>query len=412
MVNKGSMRDPLIKPLQGLLYNIEKVKDVSTCVCPPYDVISDPSIYYDRSPYNAIRLEVPASQGGMDPYRGARKVLDGWLADKVLAFDKEPSVYVYEQEFMLNGVTHRRTGLIPQVSLTSRRILTHEQTRKKAKEDRERLIEELKTFTSLIFAMYEDKTKDIERLVKRAKKEQLHDFVDEQSVRNRFFRMTDGTEMTLLASLMDEKKLYIADGHHRLSVSMKLGLPYVAIYLTDMYADGITILPYHRMLKLARKRGIEEIATVLAPYFEVTKEPCESRENLDRSIDALSASPVLCFMLYGGQEKSVLYRFQQKQAIEFDSEAHEELRKLRVNVVHSGVLKQLLGVRDEEISFLNDPGDAMTSVDESRYDYAVFVPATTVDEVRAIADNGLFMPPKSTYFYPKVLTGLVFHKYA
>ena len=83
-----------------------------------------------------------------------------------------------------------------------------------------------------------------------------------------------------------------------------------------------------------------------------------------------------------------------------------------MNVVHSGVLKHLLGMKDEEISFLNDPVEATMRVDDSQYDYAVFVPATTVDEVKGIADNGLYMPPKSTYFYPKVLTGLVFHKYA
>ncbi len=245
-----------------------------------------------------------------------------------------------------------------------------------------------------------------------AKKEQLYDFVDEQSIRNRFFRMTDVTEMGLLAALMDEKNLYIADGHHRLSVSMKLGLPYVAIYLTDMYAEGITILPYHRMVKLARKRGVKEILAALAPYFDVSTTPYESRESLNSLIEAISASPALSFVLYAAQDKPALYVFKQKRAIEFDPEAHEELRKLRVNVVHSGVLKHVLDIKDEEIFFLNDPVEAITCVDDSRYDYAVFVPATTVSEVKAIADNGLYMPPKSTYFHPKVLTGLVFHKYA
>jgi uncharacterized protein (DUF1015 family) len=412
MVNKGSMREPLIKPFKGLLYNCEKIGDVSTCVCPPYDVISEPSVYYGRSPYNAIRLELPLGGEGIDPYEAAKKTLDTWLAQKVLAFDGQPSVYVYEQEFALNGAIHRRTGLIPLVRLDNRRILTHEQTRKKAREDRERLIERLKTFTSLIFAMYEDRSNDIKRLVDGAKKERLYDFVDEQSVRNRFFRMTEASEMDLLAGLMEEKNLYIADGHHRLSVSMKLGLPYVAIYLTDMYAGGITILPYHRIVKLARTRGVKEILAALAPYFDVIDTPCEGREALYGLIDAISASPTLSFVLYAAQEKPAFYVLKQKQAIEFDPEAHEELRKLRVNIIHSGVLKHVLGIRDEEISFLNDPIEAIGSVDDSRHDYAVLVPATTVEEVKAIADNSLNMPPKSTYFHPKVLTGLVFHKYA
>jgi uncharacterized protein (DUF1015 family) len=412
MVNKGSMREPLIKPFKGLLYNGEKIGNMAACVCPPYDVISEPSVYCGRSPYNAVRLELPLGGERRDPYEAAKKTLDTWLADHVLSFDRQPSIYVYEQEFALNGAIHRRTGLIPLVRLDDRRILTHEQTQKKAREDREKLIERLKTFTSLIFAMYEDGSKDIRRLVDGARKEQLYDFVDEQSIRNRFFRMTEATEMELLAALMDEKNLYIADGHHRLSVSMKLGLPYGAIYLTDMYAEGITILPYHRIVKLARKRGMKEILAALAPYFDVIDMPYKGRETVHGIIDGISASPAFSFALYGACEKSALYVLQQKRAIDFDPGAHEELRKLRVNVLHNGVLKRVLGIKDEEISYLNDPAEAIRCVDDSQYDYAVFVPATTVREVKGIADNGLSMPPKSTYFHPKVLTGLVFHKYA
>ena len=405
------MRQPLIKPFRGLLYNAGKIPDISNCVCPPYDVISDPSVYYDRSPFNAIRLEAPLGGEGLDPYETAGRTLDRWLADDLLVFDNAPSIYFYEQEFNLNGTVLRRTGLIPLVRLAGEQILTHEHTRKKATQDREMLIERLKTFTSLIFAMYEDRTKEIEQFVGEAKKEQLYDFVDEQSVRNKFYRLTDPRQIDALANLMDEKKLYIADGHHRLSVSRKLGLPYVAIYLTSMYADGIAVLPYHRMVKLISPRGVREVLSCLAPYFDVSEIPYTGAEALKGLIEAASASPVLSFMLYAGQQERVLYALRQKKEIDFEPEANKELKRLRVNIIHSGVLKHLLGIKDEEISFLNDAVEAVKGVDDSLYDYAVFVPATTVDEVKNIADNGLYMPPKSTYFYPKVLTGLVFHKY-
>lgn len=406
------MHDPLIKPFTGVLYDGEKAGDVSECVCPPYDVIPDPSVYYSRSPYNAIRLEVPRGEEGRDVYESARNTLDLWFANHVLAFDGKPSVYVYEQEFELDGAPFRRTGLISLVRLDGRQILTHEQTRKKAKEDRERLIEKLKTFTSLIFAMFEDRSGDIGRLVDGAKKEQIYDFVDEQSIRNRFLRMTDPGELAELAGLMDEKDLYIADGHHRLSVAMKLGLPYVAIYLTDMYAEGIKILPYHRVVKLETPRGTREILQALSPYFDASVVPVGGIEDVKGVIEEISASPTLSFALHGSKERRVLHVLRQSRPFEFDPGSHEELKKLRVNIVHSGVLKHLLGIKDEEISFLNDPGEAMAWVGDGTSDLAVFVPATSVDEVKSIADNGLFMPPKSTYFHPKVLTGLVFHKYA
>ena len=412
MVNEDSMPGPLIKAFKGLLYNRDKVEDISRCVCPPYDVITDPCVYYERGPCNAVRLELPMEQEGLDPYGAARRTLDTWLAEKTLSFDVEDTVYLYEQEFSVGDTVLRRTGFIPLVRLDRVRILTHEQTREKAKKDRERLVETLKTFTSLIFAMYEDGSKEIGRLIEGAAREKLYDFIDEQSIRNRFYRMTDATEMARLASLMNEKYLYIADGHHRLSVSFKLGLPYVAIYLTDMHASGVSILPYHRLVKFAREKGINEILAPLGPYFDVSEIPQGHGPTLGRLIDGISSSPVPSFLLYGARERPFLYVLKQKRAVPFDPESHEAVRRLGVNVLHSGVLKYLLGVKDEEISFLNDPDEAVARVDSRQSDYAFFVSATTVDEVKAIAEKGLCMPPKSTYFYPKVLTGLVFHKYA
>jgi uncharacterized protein (DUF1015 family) len=405
------MSEPLIKPFKGLLYNREKIDDISRCVCPPYDIIPDPSLYYARSPYNAIRLELPTAEGGFDPYETARRTLDGWLAEKILCFDGEDTVYVYEQEFAVNGVLHKRTGIVPLVRLDRERILTHEETRQKAREDRERLIERLTTFTSLIFAMYEDESKEIEGLITGSEKERLYEFTDDLLIRNRFYRMTRAQELGLLSSLMSEKNLYIADGHHRLSVSFKLGLPYVAIYLTNMHSDGISILPYHRIIKLGAKKGIREILRPLEMYFDVSDVSDLGEGTIDRLIDNISASPKLSFLLYSAHEKPSLFILEQKRPLGFDPGSHEILRKLRVNAVHSGVLKHLMGIRDDEISFLNEPKEAMALIDEGEYNFAVFVPATSVREVRDIADNHLYMPPKSTYFYPKVISGLVFHKY-
>ena len=412
MVHKDSMPGPLIRAFKGLLYNRDRVDDISRCVCPPYDVIVDPSVYYERGPCNAVRLELPLRQGGLDPYEAARRTLDTWIAEKTLAFDDEDSVYVYEQEFSVHNVHLRRIGFIPLVRLDRERILTHEQTQEKAKKDRERLMEALKTFTSLIFAMYEDGSKEIDRLIEGAAREKLYDFIDEQSNRNRFYRMTDRGEMTRLASLMNERNLYVADGHHRLSVSFKLGLPYVAIYLTDMHSSGVSILPYHRLVTFSRRREITEILASLEPYFDSSEIPGDHGPSLNGLIDDISSAPVPSFLLYGAGEKPSLYMLTQKKAIPFDPESREAVRRLRVNVVHSGVLKYLLGVKDGEISFLNDPDEAVVRVSSRQCDYAFFVPATTVDEVKVIADESLSMPPKSTYFYPKVLTGLVFHKYA
>jgi uncharacterized protein (DUF1015 family) len=412
MVNMSHMPAPLIKPFKGLLYNHEKVGDIARCVCPPYDVIPDPSPYYERSPYNTIRLELPVEAHGLNKYENAKRTLDTWLGAGVLSFDREDSIYLCEQEFVLNGVVRKRTGFIPLVRLDRERILTHEETRKRAREDRERLIETTGTFTSLIFAMYEDEPQEVARLMKTCDKERLHDFTDEFAIRNRFFRMRKPEEMARLSLLMEGKELYVADGHHRLSVSYKLGLPYVAIFLTDMNADGIAILPYHRVVRQNEKQEVGGILEALKTYFDVSEVPGHDLETLRRLAEDISASPTLSFLLYFSRKAPLLLRFDQKEPFDFDPESHEILRRLRVNAIHAGVLKHLLGVADEEISFSNDPEEAMKLVDEGGGDFAVFVPGTSVREVKDIAENHLYMPPKSTYFYPKVTSGLVFYKYA
>ncbi len=405
------MSEPLIKPFKGLLYNKNQAK-IDRCVCPPYDIIPDATPYYQRSPFNAIRLELPSPVDGLDQYDSAKQTLGTWLREGVLGFDDRETIYVYDQEFTVNGTVYVRRGLIPLVRLDKQRILTHEETRKKAREDRERLIDKLKTFTSLVFAMYEDRAKTIENLVEQAGKEKIYDFVDESSITNRFYRMTDAGEVRQLMSLMDEKNLYIADGHHRLSVSFKLGLSYLAMYITDMHSRGIAILPYHRIVKLKTQRDIGEILHAAGTFFEIGQVGYKGPEGLRKLIDDISSAPVLSFLLYDNASGPTLYLLKQKQTVGFDPGSHEIMQRLKVNVIHSGVLKHVMGISDDEISFPTDPDEAIGAVDKGQADFAVFVPATSVDEVKDIADNSLFMPPKSTYFYPKILTGLVFYKYA
>jgi uncharacterized protein (DUF1015 family) len=402
----------MIQPFKGLLYNKNRIDDIARCVCPPYDVIPDPRTYYSRSSFNAIRLELPLPSAGLNPYESARHTLDDWISDGVLAFDERDSIYVYEQEFKYDGVNLIRRGLIPLVRLDRERILTHEQTRQKAREDRENLIRTLTTFTSLVFALYEDQTRDVARIVDNTGRELIYDFVDDNAIRNKLYRMADKAEVDRLVSAMNEKNLYIADGHHRLSVGYKLGLPYLAIYLTDMHEPGIVVQPYHRLVKFCRVRSVEEMIRAVEPYFDVKNVNLEGEQNLKEQIRANSSSPVLSFLLYNRNGKKAFRLLTQKRQIDFDPEGNPILNKLKVNVIHSGVLKHLMGIEEEEITFLNDPGEAVGTVNQGEQDLAVLVPATDVEEVKSVAANGLFMPPKSTYFYPKVLTGLVFHKYA
>ena len=406
------MPEPLIRPFKALIYNRRKVDDISRCVCPPYDIIPNPRVYYERSPFNAIRLELPLATPSTTEYDEAAQTLEAWLREGILAADAAETIYVYEQEFTIDGTTYARRGLIPLVHLDHARILTHEETRKAAREDRERLIQRLKTFTSLIFALYDDKQKKIENLLVSSEKELMYDFSDELSIRNRFYRMNDAAQIRELVALMEEKRIYIADGHHRLSVAFKLGLPYVAMYLTDMYSAGTVILPYHRIVRSTSEITLTQLLERIKGFLRVERVALDAPEKLKAAVKGLASGLNPSFGLFCKDDKTHLYILSQEKPLFTDKAAPESLRRLSVNVAHAGLLKGLFGIKEEEISFVNDASEAVQLVNEGRSDLALFVPPTTVDEVRDVAEHGLYMPPKSTYFFPKVLSGLVFHQYA
>ncbi len=408
------MQETLTKPFNGILYNEKKIDDISLVVCPPYDVISRPEIYYERNSLNAIRLELPAALPPLDQYNAAKHTMEEWLKLSVLLRDAQEAVYVYEQEFEIEHQSFLRRGFIALHKLDKERILTHEETRKKEKTDREQLIGTLRTFTSLIFGLYEDKGLEIENILTCPQKEKIYDFIDEQSIGNRFYRMTDKNTISALIAMMSARKIYIADGHHRLDVSYRLNIPYVPLYLTNMYSKGIVILPYHRTIKFEKMRSLHEILSLLNDYADVARYPNKDKGSVKEVLASVEKSVKPSFVLYSRDDVQNLYVVAEKKPIpSYEAmDIHASLNKLKVNVIHSGVIKHLLKIKDEEISFTQDHYKTIDFVRQGIVDLAFFLPPTSVEEVKNIAENSLYMPPKSTFFYPKILTGLVFYQYA
>lgn len=405
------MKEFLTKPFKGILYNRNKIDNIASCVCPPYDVVSSVRTYYERHPFNAIRLELPLSQPSMDKYNVARHTLEQWLRTGVLQRDVSDTIYVYEQEIIVDDIHYLRRGFIALNRLLKERILTHEETRKKAKEDRERLITTLKTYTSLVFALYEDKEEAIEDVLISSQKEKLYDFVDEQSITNRFYRMTDSGEIETLASLMESKNIYIADGHHRLAVSYKIGLGYIPIYLTNMYSTGIVIFPYHRIIKFNKPRSLAELLSLLEKSVAIEKFPLTDDSSPRLAAQKINTAPKPSYIMYAKEDTGNFYILSEKVPVYTDPAVHESVRKLKVSILHMGILKSILNVQDDEISFTQALDKTVAQVKDGVHDLAFFLPPTLVEEVKEIADNSLYMPPKSTFFYPKILTGLVFYQY-
>ena len=405
------MPDPYTKPFKGMLLNQEKIGDIATCVCPPYDVISNVRAYYQRNKYNVVRLELPIQRPALDKYNAAKETLQKWLQKGILVFDNSDSIYIYEQKYEIEHRSYLRRGFIALNRLDKSRILTHEETRKKAKEDRERLINTLKTYTSHIFGLYEDKEQIIEDILINSRKEIMYDFVDEQSITNRLYRMHHRDDINRLVHEMDNKNIYIADGHHRLEVSYRLNLPYIPLYLTNMYSEGIAILPYHRIINFKNRRNTNQILELLKAHVAVEKIPLTVGGSTAKAMEDISGSAEPAYLMYSKDDPASLYLLKIKGVVPMDKDMHESLKKLKVNILHNGILKGLLNIHDDEISFTQELYESVSLIKQGMADLAFFLPPTTVEEVKDIADHGLYMPPKSTFFYPKILTGMVFYKY-
>ena len=186
-----------------------------------------------------------------------------------------------------------------------------------------------------------------------------------------------------MAAILDTKRIYIADGHHRLDVSYRLGVPYAPFYLTDMYDEGIVILPYHRLVRFNHKRPLAELIAALESCMTIERRPFTGDDALEGSPVAVAASPRPA-LLFSADDRQHLYTAVERSPLPMynSPDLHDSLKRLKVNVIHSGVIRGILGIRDDEISFTEDHGWSVDSVRNASSDLAFFLPPTTVDEVR------------------------------
>lgn len=388
---KESMSRSSIVPFCGLIYNRLIFSDISKLVCPPYDVIEDPKKYYERSPYNAIRLELPI---GEDRYEKAKETLEEWLREGVLVKEEKESIYVLEQEFSFEGRRFERIGFLSLVLLNEAKILTHERTKKEPKEDRKRLYCKTRTFSSFVFGLYEDESDEIASVLRSPIREKIFEFDEDFDIRTKVYRISEESTIGILSELFGGRKIYLADGHHRLSVAYELNLGKIPIYLTNLYGDGLKIAPYHRLIRLTKEK---EVTPNIFFSGGAQKEIEFERERVMRELEEGR------FGLLTRKEPELVYIF------EFGSKDGSYSSKFRY--IHEEILKRKMGIEEDSISYTPYLKKAYESLKNREYDFALLFPPVKVDEVKKVADSGSVLPPKSTYFFPKVPSGPIFFKY-
>lgn len=420
-----------IKPFRGLRFT-EKAGEIGELTCPPYDIISEEErkAFLEKNPHNIIRLELPK---GDRPYEEAAETLHSWEEEGLLKRDTDPGLYVYEEEFEAYGQRKSIKGVICRVKVepfSAGVVLPHEETLSKAKTDRLNLTKATHCNFSQIYSLYMDEEHTtLQKLDALSKDAPRYEFSD-GAVTHRLWLVNDPVIIRSLCADFDDRKLYIADGHHRYETSINfhnfaqengLGAEtgddgYVMMMLVDMEHEGLVVFPTHRLI-----RGLDsfEEAALLEgcrQYFDVTN--LEGTDHITEELDKLYTEGKKAYAYYAGDgEKWTLLVLKDLAVMnEVLPGKSQASRGLDVTVLHSLVLERVLGIDAENmaqqinLTYTRSFDEAIQSVRDGASQCAFILNPTRVEEIRDVAAAGEKMPQKSTYFYPKLITGLVMNE--
>jgi uncharacterized protein (DUF1015 family) len=415
-----------IRPLRALHYDPARTGGLQAVVAPPYDVIdaAGRSALAAQSPYNVVAIDLPVSDG--DPYAHAADVLAAWRDAGVVVQDATPSVWPIEQDYVgPDGKARTRRGFLARVRIEeygAGRIRPHERTHPGPREDRLRLTRATRANLSPIFALFSDPAQAawsaLEPFTDRAP---WAETTDPDGTRNRLWRVDDAGAIDAVAGAASGAELLIADGHHRYETARvyaeEIGGEgphrFVLMYLVALEDPGLTVFPTHRLVRGLTAQQHEALATAIRRDFLIAE--LDSTDQLPPDsgdavaigyIDAHARRPFRLTL----KDQAIADRALPERAAPY--------RRLDTAVLEALLLKGALGMTDDQIDHLQglgyarDEAQALELVMTGEYDAAFFMAPTPVRTVQEVAASGESMPPKSTYFYPKVPTGLLFNPLA
>lgn len=417
-----------LRPFRGVRYNPAVAGDLHALVCPPYDVISahQQTLLHSQSPYNAIHLDLNQAS---DRYATAAKLWRVWRDTRVLMQDPEPSLYVYSQDFSLpDGSRRRRTGVLAAVRLeefASGVIRPHERTFEDAKQDRLALLDACQAQLSPVFLLYARKDWSIEQvLAAELAGRPMIAVTDGQTNRHTVWRVTDPAAVAQVAAGVSAESLIIADGHHRYETALRYcrenltararpdaAVRYVLAYVANAEDEGVVILPTHRLIHDTPLPSVNALRAVFSRDFRLRL--------YARQADFLAAlgnggtgRRIGCAV--AGAEHYWLLSFDEQ--VNRGSGTSAALQAVDVTVLHDVLLGRVLGLTPERqeavVSYTSSAHEALQAVAEGRCQVAFLLNPTPYHRVQQVCAGGEIMPHKSTYFYPKLLTGLVFYSLA
>ena len=426
-----------IVPFRGLLFNQGKIGSLDQVIAPPYDVISpkQQDTLYKKNPYNVVRLilekQYPEDDEKENRYTRSSAIFNKWIEDEVLVKDKQLGFYIYRQEYVHEGESVCRVGFFARVrteDFSAGNICPHEFTLAKAKQDRMNLLKECRANFSPIFGLFSDPSGEVDAILYETMKDESFAVIEENGIINKAWRLNDTKKLARITEYFNDKKILIADGHHRYETALKYckenrskvdDSAHVMMFLTNLDAQSLAVYPIHRLIKSPAPFDEADFMNQVENYFSVgpISEGIE-KNKIRKALDSADAGDIV-FYVYFGQGRGCFIKIKEKTNMLplLAADESEELMVLDVAQLHTIILKNILNIDTKEpnsqkyVTYKVDMIEALGRVDSGEFDLAFFMNATRVNDVRNLAEKGIRLPQKATFFYPKLLSGLVINKF-
>ena len=445
----------VITPFKGVRYNPEKIPDLEEVLTPPYDVIDEEegASFLKKNPYNMIQLDLrntgQKASADTQRYKDAHVRFDTWQGEDVLIRDQQPAIYLYFIEYVHpSGRKMTRKGLVSLVELADFSegiVKPHEETFAGVISERLELMDECGAQFSKIFSLYQDPGQQVMLLLEQAREpDPLARAKDRDGNVHTLWRVVEPETLTEVCALLVDKSLYIADGHHRYTTALALrkrarqrnpDLPpaspfnFIMMYLCACEDPGLSVLPTHRLLNYPKVLSADQVTTLVATDFSVDEVRGGSREGIIKALlnrmDECSRGEALpaLGLYHAGEDRGFLLQVT-REAMAGDILAKRDVALQQLDVVVlsdlllHGVLKltHKQCVQNNLVAYISDADEALdvavkkTVIATDSTPLLFLLNPTRVSQVTEVADKGEIMPHKSTYFYPKILTGLLINK--
>ncbi|MHC4626834.1 MAG: DUF1015 domain-containing protein [Planctomycetota bacterium] len=433
-----------IRPFRAFRFDSSVVGDAGDCIAPPYDVVSDAQTeqLYEKSEYNIVRIikgKTSASDNGdSNQYTRASEYLRKWIEQGALRQDSAEAIYAYVQDFEWAAARLQRLSFIALARLEEfgEVVKPHEQILSKPLADRLNLKRATAADFGLVFMLYEDQEGIADEIIKRAAvAEPLIDFVDEQKVQHRLFAISRDEDIEQILGMMNPKSCVIADGHHRYTTGLSYAAEsqnpaagYQMLAFANTCQEGLIVLPTHRLVGNLEDFSFDKLLLGLEGNFEIsgfkfdsTQAKTDARHQMLAQMKAHYSAGKNAFGIYGAGGAFHLAVLRDPAAIDsVVPDMSQAWRALDVSILHKLILEELLGIdqekltANENVQYVKDTpnaiDDSITQVDTGDKQAAFFMNPVKMEQLMKVTEAGERMPQKSTYFYPKVYTGLTIHK--